>query len=80
MWTVVLGEIKQVKGNREWGGVGICYFIRRVSKGLTHKVKLQQTPNGRGESCYDSIREENIHRCSENGGNVIAGNLYESFS
>lgn len=34
-------KIKQVQ-RRENGGVDVCYVIRRVSKGLSHKGKLEQ--------------------------------------
>ena len=51
LWTSVQREIKQVKGIENGSGVEVFYFMRRVSKGLPHKVKLEQTLNEReGES------------------------------
>lgn len=51
LWTGVQGETAQVKGIENGSGVEVFYFMRRVSKGLSHKVKLKQTPNKReGES------------------------------
>ena len=47
---------KAGKGDREWGGVKAYYFMRRVSKGLSHKVKLEQTPNKKKKKKEKAIR------------------------